>query len=118
MMRTPVRAVTNMEPLTPLELEELRKMLHDEHLTNAQKDDLIRTVDHIIQSFILAARGLGSTKLSLSARANASFQFPRHYDSVIQCDNMRRVDLDHPDAGEGEIEPQSPTLRHRRPDQP
>ncbi len=116
MKRTPVKAKGPMEPLTPQELNELRKMIDDDRLDDADKDALIRTLDHIVQSFILAARGLGSVGVTLSDRANAVFQNPGQHDIIQKYDINERVDLGHPDARGGEIETQSPMQRLRRPE--
>lgn len=91
-------------------------MIADDRMSVADKDDLIRTLDHIVQSFILAARGLDGVQLSLSARANASFQNQSQHAIVEKYDNIERVDLGHTDARGGEIETQSPNAGPRRPD--
>ena len=116
MKRTPVRATCPMEPLTPQELEELRKMIDDDRMTETEKDDLIRTVDHIVQSFVLAAHGLGGVQLSLSSRANAAFQISEQHATIQNTDRKERVDLGQVAVRGGEIEPQSPNARHRRPE--
>jgi hypothetical protein len=97
-----------MVPLTPDELEALRQMINDDRLSDAEKDDLIRTVDHIVQSFILQARGLDGVQLSLSARANAAFQLPENRDSLQEYDTKERVDLGHSIECVGVIENKSP----------
>lgn len=97
-----------MVPLTPDELEALRQMIDDDRLSDAEKDDLIRTVDHIVQSFILQARGLDGVQLSLSARANAAFQLPENGDSIQEYDIKERVDLVHSVECVGVIEKKSP----------
>ena len=111
-----------MEPLTPQELEELRKMIEDDRLTETDKDDLIRTVDHIVQSFILAAHGLGSVELSLSARANARFQNPQDHANLEKPKQNERIDLDEHHAVGGQLrvsqKSQSPDDRLRRPEEP
>jgi hypothetical protein len=105
-----------MVPLTPDELKALRQMIDDDRLSDDEKDELIRTVDHIVQSFILQARGLDGVQLSLAARANASFQNPSHHASLQEYDIKERVDLGCFHEREGEIEIQSPKAGLRRPD--
>jgi hypothetical protein len=111
-----LKAKIAMVPLTPEELKALRQMIDDDRLSDDEKDDLIRTVDHIVQSFILQARGLDGVQLSLAARANASFQNHIHHANLEEHDKKERVDLGCLDGREGEIEIQSPKAGLRRPD--
>lgn len=105
-----------MEPLTPAELDELRAMIKDERMSDADKDEIIRILDNVVQSFILQARGLDVVQLSLTARANASFQPPQNCDSLSKYDIKERVDLGCPTGREGVIENQSPNAGPRRPE--
>jgi hypothetical protein len=107
-----------MEPLTPAEFQELRAMIKDERLTDAEKGDLIRMLDNIVQSFILQARGLDGVNVSLAARANASFQEGARHGNLEKYDRIERVDLDHSAGCEGEIELHSLNTRPRRPEHP
>ena len=97
-----------MVPLTPDELKALRQMIDDDRLSDDEKDELIRTVDHIVQSFILQARGLDGVQLSLSSRANASFQLPENHGNLQEYDIKERVDLGHSIECVGVIENKSP----------
>lgn len=63
-----------MSPLTPEEMDDLRKEMATLAISDASKDELIHIIDSIVISFVDQAHGLDPVQLSLADRANKHFQ--------------------------------------------
>jgi hypothetical protein len=66
-----------VSPLTPEELDALRKEMVSLAMSDARKDELIHIIDNIVISFVDQAMGTDPVQLSLSVRANKQFQIDR-----------------------------------------
>lgn len=91
-----------MVPLTPEELQEMRKHIATFDISDSDKDAIIRLVDNIVISFILSARGLDPVQLSLSARANSAFIGTENRAILPEYERFERIDLHNLQVSEGE----------------
>ncbi len=99
-----------VRPLNNEELEMCRACIGLD-MTDAEKDELIRIVDHIVSSFVDQAFGIHPAQLSLAARANRAFQGFGDHGNLALFQETRDVDLDtegasNPTKGpEGQVSP-------------
>lgn len=105
-----------MSPLTPEEMDDLRKEMASLAISDASKNELIHIIDNIVISFVDQAHGLGPVQLSLSSRANKHFQIPTNMLIGSNALSMNSMTLESP--GVQVIQNQTKDTSHDKKDKP